>query len=75
MPRVLVNVEARTLNKSVLDREMSLPFGIAPMGMCDIVWPGADLMFAKIASTTLENCYRESERQAWFQLYPSTLNE
>ena len=88
MPRVLVNVNERTLNKNVLDKEMGLPFGIAPMGMCNMAWPNADHMFAKAAvdykipfcvstasSTTLEDCYRESEGQAWFQLYSSTSYE
>ncbi|MDP6406540.1 MAG: alpha-hydroxy-acid oxidizing protein [Alphaproteobacteria bacterium] len=49
LPRVLVNVEERSLTKSFLDREWGLPFGIAPMGMCNLTWPGADAILAQAA--------------------------
>ena len=45
-PRVLVNAEDRSLGKRFMGRNMSLPFGIVPMGMCDLTWPGADRMLA-----------------------------
>ena len=38
-PRVLVNVENRSLTKSFLGRDWGLPIGVAPMGMCDLIWP------------------------------------
>ena len=81
-PRVLVNVENRNLGKRFLGRDMGLPFGIAPMGMCDLTWPGADRMLAaeavhremplcvsSAASTTLEDMYARTNGRAWFQLY------
>ena len=43
---MLVNVEERSLSKSILGREMGLPFGIAPMGMCNLTWPNADTLLA-----------------------------
>ena len=83
-PRVLVNVEQRSLAKRFLGREMALPFGIAPMGMCDLSWPGADKMLARearrrqiplcvstVASTRLEDMYAEAGEHTWFQLYVS----
>ncbi len=81
-PRVLVNVENRRLDTTILGKETSLPFGIAPMGMCDLTWPGADRMLAaaavqheiplcvsSAASTTLEEMHRLTGGKAWFQLY------
>ena len=81
-PRVLVNVDGRTLSKTFLGEEMGLPFGIAPMGMCNLVWPGADQILASqaarhkiplgvstAASTSLEEMFEQSEGRTWFQLY------
>ncbi len=81
-PRVLLNVENRNMKKTCLGREWSLPFGIAPMGMCDLVWPGADKMLAAaavkyniplglstMASTNIEVTRKRAGECAWFQLY------
>ena len=81
-PRVLVNTGERVLATTLLSEEMNLPFGVAPMGMCDLTWPGADQMLARVAeknaiplcvstasSTSLENLYKQSGGRAWFQLY------
>ena len=81
-PRVLVNVEERQLGRDFLGRAWGLPFGIAPMGMCDLTWPGADRALAAAAvrhamphclstaaSTSLEDGRRMAGENAWFQLY------
>ncbi len=81
-PRVLVNVAKRSLRKTLFDKEHGLPFGFAPMGMCNLTWPGADRMLAAEAvrntvplcvstasSTSLEDMRDLAEGQAWFQLY------
>ena len=81
-PRVLVNVENRSLKTSILGREWDLPFGIAPMGMCNLTWPGADKILAAeavrrnipfcmscAASTTMEEVNLWTQGQSWFQLY------
>ncbi len=60
----------------------SVPFGISPMGMCNLSGPGADLMLARlaaryrvplgvstVASTPMEALIDEAEGHAWFQLY------
>ena len=49
LPRILVDIEERGLGKRFLGRDMGLPFGIAPMGMCALAWPGADRMLASEA--------------------------
>ena len=81
-PRVLINVENRNLRKNLLGREWDLPFGIAPMGMCDLAWPGGDRMLAAaavkhnipltlstMASSNIEDTRARAGENAWFQLY------
>ncbi len=81
-PRVLVNVENRSLRKAFLGREWDLPIGIAPMGMCNLTWPDADAMLAAAASrhdiplcmstaasSTLEDTRKRAGDNTWFQLY------
>ena len=81
-PRVLVDVSRRDLGVSVLGQDFRLPFGISPMGMCNLARPGADLMLARlaarlriplgvstVASTAMERLIEEAEGLAWFQLY------
>lgn len=83
-PRVLVNVDQRTLKKSLFGRQWGLPVGIAPMGMCNLAWPGADKMLAAAAthynipltlstmsSTSIEEIGNLAGDTAWFQLYMS----
>lgn len=82
MPRVLVDVAERNLSCRILGQESGLPFGIAPMGMCSLSWPGADRYMAREAaarrfplcvstasSATLEQIIEDAEGHAWFQLY------
>ena len=81
-PKVLRNVEKRTLKKKVLSYEFDFPFGFAPMGMTNLSWPGADSMLAAesarnniptcvsmASTTTLEKMYELSEGHSWIQLY------
>ena len=81
-PRVLVNTENRNLSKTLFGKTWDLPFGIAPMGMCDLTWPGADIMLttaavkynipvglSTMASSSIEDTYQRAGSNAWFQLY------
>lgn len=81
-PRVLVNVDKPSLKKWFLGGLWDLPFGIAPMGMCDLAWPRADkiltaaaveynipLCLSTMASSTLEDIHQQAGENAWFQLY------
>ena len=81
-PRVMADVAERSLKTAFLGQEFDLPVGIAPMGMCDLVCPGADRMLAgeasargipvcvsSAASTTLEDMRHLAGSRAWFQLY------
>ncbi|MFY0596635.1 MAG: alpha-hydroxy-acid oxidizing protein [Cognatishimia sp.] len=87
-PRILRDVSQRSLSKSVFGKLAQRPFGIAPMGMCNLAAPGADLMLARlaakydiphcvstVASTPLEEIIEVAEGNAWFQLYFSGSGE
>ena len=83
-PRVLADLQPPDLGTAFLGKPCAMPFGIAPMGMCNLAWPGADQVLASLArqmelplgvstaaSTTLERMFKDSGGQAWFQLYVS----
>lgn len=80
--RILRDVSNRSLASSVFGAATGDPFGIAPMGMCNLAAPGADLMLARlaarkkvphcvstVASTSLEDIIETADGNAWFQLY------
>ena len=81
-PRILRDVSQRSLATTVFGQQTERPFGIAPMGMCNLSAPGADLMLARlaakhkvphgvstVASTPMEKILEVGEGHAWFQLY------
>ena len=81
-PRILRDVSQRDLTSSVFDQKTKAPFGISPMGMCNLSGQGADLMLARlaareqvplgvstVASTAMEPLIEAAEGHAWFQLY------
>ena len=83
-PRILADVSTRDTSVSLFGKTAARPFGIAPMGMCNLSGPGADLMLARlaakhqvplgvstVASTALEPLIEAAEGHAWFQLYVS----
>ncbi len=82
LPRGLVDITSRSQQTPFLDQTYSSPFGIAPMGMCNLAWPGADLMLATAAkkhnipvclstaaSTSIEDMAAVAQQHGWFQLY------
>ena len=82
MPRVLVDIRERELAKTFLGRTWTLPFGIAPMGMCNLAWPNTDKAFAAAAvdhdipvclstfgSSSIEDMGERASGNGWFQLY------
>ena len=81
-PRILCDVSDRSLATTLFGAPAHRPFGIAPMGMCNLSAPGADLMLARlaaryhvplgvstVASTPMERLIEMAEGHAWFQLY------
>ncbi len=83
-PRVLADLQPPDLDISFLGKLYAQPLGIAPMGMCNLAWPGADRVLASwahklamplgvstAASSPMERMLKDSGGQAWFQLYVS----
>ena len=81
-PRILRDVSTRSLGTRLFGQDTARPFGIAPMGMCNLSAPGADLMLARlaarhkvphgvstVASTPMEKIIEVAKGHAWFQLY------
>ena len=84
VPRYLRNVETRKTETELLGRTWNVPFGFAPVGLLNMVWPGADLAMARLAAkhgfphvistactTPMEEIAQAAEGNAWFQLYVS----
>lgn len=81
-PRILRDVSKRSLASSLFGTPALAPFGISPMGMCNLSGVGADMMLARlaarekvplgvstVASTAMEPLIEAAEGHAWFQLY------
>jgi len=80
--RALVNVETRDLSTRLFGRTWAAPFGVAPVGLGNLIWPGADEAIARAAvatnlpytlstaaTTSLERIAEIARQHAWFQLY------
>jgi isopentenyl diphosphate isomerase/L-lactate dehydrogenase-like FMN-dependent dehydrogenase len=80
--RVMADVDQRSLETRFLGSSFDLPFGIAPMGMCNLAHPQADREMAEQAqafnmpvcvssagSSRLEDMHKLAGGNAWFQLY------
>ncbi|MEX0351511.1 MAG: alpha-hydroxy acid oxidase [Paracoccaceae bacterium] len=83
LPRILKGPMAFDPSVQLFGRTYPLPFGIAPVGMSGLVWPGAERMLASsaaradipfvlsnVASQSPEDLAPHIGEQAWFQLYP-----
>lgn len=79
MPRVLHGEIEPSLGVRLLGEEFALPFGIAPVGMSGLIWPGAEALLAEEAKrSALPYCLstvatvrpEEVTAGGWFQLYP-----
>lgn len=81
-PRVMADVAQCSLATTLMGSSYKMPFGIAPMGMCNLVHPQADtsladaakamgfpLCLSSAASTSIEDMARMAGQHAWFQLY------
>lgn len=81
--KVLQGPPNPNLKTTFLGREYALPFGIAPVGMSGMIWPGAETMLAKgavdhsipycmstVATVLPETVAPHLGDMGWFQLYP-----
>lgn len=82
-PSILHGEITPELSVRLLGQDHPLPFGIAPVGMSGLVWPGAELTLAAlardhglpyglstVASRTPEDVAPHLGDHGWFQLYP-----
>jgi len=82
LPRTMVDVEGRSIATNFFGRKWDAPFGVAPIGMGNLIWPGADAIVAAAAreanipyilstagTTSMEIIADIAPEHAWFQLY------
>ena len=82
-PAALRGEVAPDLSCSFLGRAYPVPFGIAPVGMSGLIWPGAEEMLARhgakagipytlstVATVVPETLSGQIGDQGWFQMYP-----
>jgi len=82
-PRYLKGTVKANLKTTLFNKEYNAPFGIAPVGMTSLIWPGAEISLAKMASkenipytlstvacASIEKVGPYLNNQGWFQLYP-----
>ena len=87
-PSALVDIENRDVSTTLFGRRWSAPFGIAPIGLGNFIWPGAEEAIARAAveadipytvstaaTTSLERIAEIAPRHAWFQLYVAKRDE
>jgi L-lactate dehydrogenase (cytochrome) len=82
LPRVLTGCSDRSTSCDFLGVTYAAPFGVAPTGLTNLVWPGTDerlameaerlgipYVISTPATTSLERLAALAPRSAWFQLY------
>ena len=85
--RVMSPFRGVDLSVNFLGDDYGLPFGVAPMGMCNLAWAGSDrhlssssrahnipFCVSSASSSTLESIREMCGETAWFQLYVSDLS-
>ncbi|MEX2495299.1 MAG: alpha-hydroxy acid oxidase [Woeseia sp.] len=87
-PRYLVDVSSRDSTVTLFGKTYAAPFGFAPIGIANLIWPRAEQMAAATAASenipfilstasasTIEEIAAIGGRNVWFQLYPSSNQE
>lgn len=78
----LQGVSKPDLSVTLFGKKYSMPIGVAPMGLANLIWPGTDLNLARMAqrenmpyvlstagSTSIEDIARTAPDVCWYQLY------
>ncbi|MEM8893175.1 MAG: alpha-hydroxy acid oxidase [Bacteroidota bacterium] len=81
-PRYIIDREPVDLTTTLFGETYSAPFGVAPVGLQGLIWPGSCQMLAKVANQqhlpfilstvttgSIEEVGEITEGKAWFQLY------
>lgn len=82
MPAILQGLVLPDLSQTLLGRRVSVPFGVAPVGMSGLMWPGAEAILARfcaenalpyglstVAAAAPEDVGPLAGDMGWFQLY------
>ena len=82
VPRYLRDHQPPRLETTLFGHTYSAPFGVAPIGLQGLIWPGAPELLAQAATThnlpfilstvstaSIERIAQITEGKAWFQLY------
>ena len=82
IPRYLEDVGSVDITTSLFGHRYSMPFGVPPVGLGNMMWPGAEIalarsaqaanipyIFSTFSTTLLEDIAAEAPDVAWFQLY------
>ena len=83
VPKYLKGTVVPNLKTKLFDYEFDAPFGMAPVGMTSLMWPGAEVALSKmsvknnvpfalstVACASIEEIGKHLDGQGWFQLYP-----
>ena len=81
-PRFLRGRIDADLSTSILGQRFEAPFGVAPIGLSSMIWPGAEKILASaaanhgfpytlstVAGDSIENVAKAGGAKTWFQLY------
>lgn len=82
MPRYICDFDKPDLSASLFGRQYDQPFGMAPVGLSGLIWPGTAEILARtakdhnvpfvlssFANSSLETIHDVAGENAWFQLY------
>ncbi len=82
MPKVLVDISARSLSTELFGVPLSMPLAISPTGSAGLLWQNGELALARAAAaagvpftlatgslTSIEQVAAEAGGRLWFQLY------
>lgn len=82
VPRFFVDASEPDLTTELFGRTWDAPFGVAPVGVQSLMWPGAEKMLARaarasgipytlstVAGENIEDVAPEAGENFWFQLY------
>ena len=83
VPKYLKGTVNPNLKTKLFDHEYDAPFGMAPVGMTSLMWPGAEIALSKmsvknnipyslstVACASVEDVGKHLNGMGWFQLYP-----
>lgn len=82
-PRYVGNASSPSLATHIFNHDYGVPFGIAPLGTVDLIWPGTEPILRQTASdrhlpyvvgmlgaVTIEEAARDPDHPHWLQVYP-----